>query len=169
MVKKHVNVSRSLGKYYTTFPWPRVRRWTSSGGTPRSWGDRCRPTRISSRFQMVQLHERAQWCALSQVRAGTLNASKMLPPLRCPRKKKVELLDTIGSEMSPHDHAPSESAEGDVDQVRARRRLKIELRDLGEYGFTKGCEHVSSILKAIISLLTERITQKHVELECMLE
>ena len=53
--------------------------------------------------------------------------------------KTVEALDSIEAEMSPHDHAPSEQPEGDADAVRARRRLKIQLSDIGQYGATKNC------------------------------
>ena len=45
--------------------------------------------------------------------------------------------------MSPHDYDPAENESDPVDSQRARRRLKIDLKDLGRYGFTKDCPKCS--------------------------
>ena len=56
-----------------------------------------------------------------------------------PIKEKVQQLDDIEAEASPHEHDQAEQPAEEVDSQRARRRLKIELKDLGLHGFTKGC------------------------------
>ena len=47
------------------------------------------------------------------------------------RDSLSQSLDSIESEMSPHDHTPSEQPSGVADTARARRRLKSDVRDRG--------------------------------------
>ena len=49
------------------------------------------------------------------------------------------VLDTIEAEPNPHEHPDTEQPPEDAEAARAKRRLKIELRDLKRHGFSDGC------------------------------
>ena len=52
---------------------------------------------------------------------------------------KLSPFDGIEQDANPHDYDPAEVPEPAFDEHRAKRRLKIELKDLGKYGYSRGC------------------------------
>lgn len=68
------------------------------------------------------------------------NAEKIMKINATPVNEKQTSLDSIEGEENPREHAASESPDVEPNPQRATRRLKIELRDLGRFGFTRGCK-----------------------------
>lgn len=56
-----------------------------------------------------------------------------------PRRERIATLDSIETDMGPHDFDSAECAAIIPDRKRARKRLIIELKGLGHYGNTKAC------------------------------
>ena len=56
-----------------------------------------------------------------------------------PLQERPTSLDTIEAEPNPHDHPETEQPPEDAESIRAKRRLKIELRDLKRHGYSPGC------------------------------
>ena len=71
------------------------------------------------------------------------DADKLSRLTATPFNEKQASLDSIEQEANPHEHAQSEQSQDEPDTLRARRGLKIELRHLGMYGYTKGCRKCS--------------------------
>ena len=56
-----------------------------------------------------------------------------------PCNERLNVLDSIEAEENPHDHPSTEQPNDDPDPNRAKRRLKIDLADLGRYGYSRNC------------------------------
>ena len=69
--------------------------------------------------------------------------------------EKTKNLDIIENDMSPQDYDAAEHEPGPVDLQRAKRRLNIELKDHGEYGFSPPPDVLNAV--SILRIATEKL------------
>ena len=55
-----------------------------------------------------------------------------------PCSGKVTNLDSIETGLGPHEHDVPETEPGPADHQHAKRRLKLDLKELWKYGFSNG-------------------------------
>ena len=84
--------------------------------------------RVTRARAIVRLIETARW-----------DATKILAVKGKPGDKFVDGLEKIEEDKQPHLGLDEEPPEGEDPHTKARMRMRITLRDLEKYGFTKGC------------------------------
>ena len=84
--------------------------------------------RVTRARAIVRLIETARW-----------DATKILAVKGKPGDKFVDGLEKIEEDKQPHLGLDEEPPEGEDPHTKARMRMRITLRYLAKYGFTKGC------------------------------